>query len=177
MAVLFVNVITALTSAFLSQLCPYFSEWSVWSGCSEVCGGGVTSRYRNCINGDVGDGGCSGPVREEQNCNNQVTDWNHSVWIASHTSWQRYNNQDGDVNYHPNCLQLVDSSSAIRAAGMHLNCFFRCLICYCLFENNVCLLRFEICWRRTAFRFVASLITIFCSNKLILLNQTMIFRC
>ncbi|XP_078487952.1 uncharacterized protein LOC100179634 isoform X3 [Ciona intestinalis] len=58
------------TEECIRGLCAYWTDWSIWSGCSEPCGGGNTSRYRNCINGEAGEGECVGARREHSTCNN-----------------------------------------------------------------------------------------------------------
>ena len=67
--------------------CPDWGEWSDWTVCSKSCGGGQTSRYRNCLLQDytkLGDNslGCVGETDQVLDCNTKVcpiwTDW--GVW-------------------------------------------------------------------------------------------------
>ncbi|CAG5110064.1 Oidioi.mRNA.OKI2018_I69.chr2.g4510.t1.cds [Oikopleura dioica] len=45
--------------------CPYWAEWGEWGACSNLCGGGDMKRNRECIDGKVGDIGCSSLSLEE----------------------------------------------------------------------------------------------------------------
>lgn len=45
--------------------CVEFDQWSEWSSCSKTC---KTERHRNCLNGNVGDPGCTGPADESKPC-------------------------------------------------------------------------------------------------------------
>ena len=61
------------------QSCPFFSQWSSFGACSVSCGGGVHTRSRECVGGDVGDLGCTGILQEVESCNEQPCPaW--SVW-------------------------------------------------------------------------------------------------
>ena len=49
-----------------------WDQWSDWSECDVTCGGGATSRSRNCLNGDVGEIGCDiGETYETAICESQ----------------------------------------------------------------------------------------------------------
>ncbi|CAB4006795.1 Hypothetical predicted protein, partial [Paramuricea clavata] len=53
--------------------CPvdgYFSEWSLWSQCTQTCGSGVISRDRTCKEPIHGGKNCSGLTLEENVCTN-----------------------------------------------------------------------------------------------------------
>ena len=39
--------------------CPYWAEWMPWIECDRSCGSGVLKRTRGCVNGKVGQVGCS----------------------------------------------------------------------------------------------------------------------
>ncbi|CAK8695093.1 unnamed protein product [Clavelina lepadiformis] len=55
--------------------CPHWGEWSDWDDCSEMCGGGVRSKSRSCINGNIKDVGCNvGEATIEELCNTDVCD-------------------------------------------------------------------------------------------------------
>ena len=41
-----------------------WGDWSYWSKCDAMCGGGKTSRHRQCFHGP-----CKGHDYEEQECN------------------------------------------------------------------------------------------------------------
>ncbi|XP_045179924.2 coadhesin-like [Mercenaria mercenaria] len=45
--------------------CNFWSDWSVWSDCSESCDDGVRYRARHCQNGDA----CVGDVFQQETCN------------------------------------------------------------------------------------------------------------
>ena len=51
-----------------------WSDFGVWSECSETCGGGTQSRSRTCSNPAPAHGGaeCQGVESETQNCNTQA---------------------------------------------------------------------------------------------------------
>uniref|UniRef100_UPI00193A61B8 uncharacterized protein LOC120335429 n=1 Tax=Styela clava TaxID=7725 RepID=UPI00193A61B8 len=51
--------------------CPYFSDWSVWGGCSALCGGGIERRSRICVNSNQGMVGCEGLLTETRDCNEE----------------------------------------------------------------------------------------------------------
>ena len=44
----------------------------MWAGCSRECGGGTTFRFRNCLNGEIGEGDFTGTDRQNMTCNNEV---------------------------------------------------------------------------------------------------------
>ena len=48
-----------------TDLCPYWAEWLLWSNCDLPCGSGVLKRTRGCVNGEIGQFGCSA-VRQEE---------------------------------------------------------------------------------------------------------------
>ena len=54
------------------QACPYWSNWNSWGACSVSCGGGETTRSRQCINGVPGLVGCLGVPIEATICMTQV---------------------------------------------------------------------------------------------------------
>ena len=57
---------------FFLQQCPRFTEWGNWTECTEPCGGGIRSRTRACVFGEIGDSGCSGRVLDNGFCNEHV---------------------------------------------------------------------------------------------------------
>lgn len=72
-----------------SQDCPYFTEWTKWTECSQSCGGGTRSKVRECIvsgneaNEVDGANLCDGDTQYQEACNEDVpcpvwsewTDW------------------------------------------------------------------------------------------------------
>lgn len=54
------------------QFCPTWSTWGNFTECSVTCGGGLRTHTRVCVNGEIGDFGCSGPSSEEEYCEGQV---------------------------------------------------------------------------------------------------------
>lgn len=54
-------------SFFSTELPPHFLPWSEWSNCTRNCGGGITSRTRNCSK----EGQCShlGELEQREHCN------------------------------------------------------------------------------------------------------------
>ena len=53
--------------------CPYWAEWDDWQGCPETCGGAQELRERGCINGDVGQLGCSNIRPEEADLQRKIS--------------------------------------------------------------------------------------------------------
>ena len=47
--------------------------------CTRTCGGGLRSRSRICVNGEIGDPGCIGPLEEDETCNEQVGA--EEIWV------------------------------------------------------------------------------------------------
>jgi len=47
-----------------------WSEWTSWSDCSSTCGEGLRTKFRECLNGGVGDGECQGSLAEVVKCVN-----------------------------------------------------------------------------------------------------------
>ena len=51
----------------------YFASWGQWSSCSETCGGGQRTRWRNCTasahNNGTADCSMLGPSNETEVCN------------------------------------------------------------------------------------------------------------
>nr|CAB3266607.1 SCO-spondin [Phallusia mammillata] len=56
---------------FINATCPGWSNWSNWTDCSASCGGGVSTRSRDCYPGKE-NVTCSGNATEEISCNNQT---------------------------------------------------------------------------------------------------------
>ena len=54
------------------QVCAYWSAYGPSGQCSVTCGGGMSTAYRTCINGEEGDPGCEGSVMRVTTCNSQV---------------------------------------------------------------------------------------------------------
>lgn len=54
----------------LIQVDGNFTVWGPWAPCSQTCGNGTQSRYRNCTNPPPQHGGrdCVGPHNETQDC-------------------------------------------------------------------------------------------------------------
>nr|CAB3266608.1 SCO-spondin-like [Phallusia mammillata] len=53
-----------------TQACPVWGPWENWATCTKTCGGGRTSRSRECQHGQAGDVGCHlGSNRQEKDCN------------------------------------------------------------------------------------------------------------
>ncbi|XP_034337070.2 SCO-spondin [Magallana gigas] len=63
-----------------------FTEWSIWTDCSQSCGGGVVIRNRSCSNPPPQHGGkpCNGHFSESLNCNVHQCpiDGGFSLWSA-----------------------------------------------------------------------------------------------
>nr|CAB3265966.1 semaphorin-5B-like [Phallusia mammillata] len=66
------------TSSFVATdcgipICNPTASWSdyTWSTCSQSCGGGTRTGVRECIDGDVGQGTCIGPVSTTEMCNTE----------------------------------------------------------------------------------------------------------
>nr|XP_054607228.1 SCO-spondin-like [Nothobranchius furzeri] len=62
--------------ACFPQACPvhgHWSEWTEWSVCNALCGGGVRQRNRTCSAPPPKNGGrgCAGMIRQSLSCNNQ----------------------------------------------------------------------------------------------------------
>ena len=67
--------------------CPVFTEWSIWSSCSETCGGGFRKKSRKCVEATeerrarvlFDDNPCMGPLEVIEECNQQScpewTEW------------------------------------------------------------------------------------------------------
>lgn len=67
------RAVTCLWRCCLSpQACPVWGDWTEWSQCSALCGGGYTLRTRSCLNGRSGHAGCEGGDRQETPCNTRV---------------------------------------------------------------------------------------------------------
>ena len=51
-----------------------FTEWTPWTNCSQVCGGGNRSRDRTCTNPSPNHGGkkCIGESSETEKCNTHM---------------------------------------------------------------------------------------------------------
>jgi len=47
-------------------------NWSEFSECDVTCGGGVRTRTRSCMNGRVGQAGCTDATTDTLVCNVQV---------------------------------------------------------------------------------------------------------
>lgn len=62
-----------VTFPFLLAIDGNYTEWSEWSECNVICGGGVHSRSRTCTNPPPKNGGnnCEGlgPANDTQACN------------------------------------------------------------------------------------------------------------
>ena len=50
-------------------VCPAWSSWKIDTPCSVTCGQGYSSKYRTCINGQIGEEGCQGNARAQSVCN------------------------------------------------------------------------------------------------------------
>ena len=44
-------------------------EWTLWTSCPVSCGGGTQSRLRVCLGPFAGGLPCTGPARDEKDCN------------------------------------------------------------------------------------------------------------
>ena len=49
-----------------------WAQWSTWSDCPVSCGYGRVTRFRGCINGEVGDLGCLGEDIDARGCYERV---------------------------------------------------------------------------------------------------------
>ena len=49
-------------------VCPAWSSWKIDTPCSVTCGQGYSSKYRTCINGQIGEEGCQGNARSQEVC-------------------------------------------------------------------------------------------------------------
>ncbi|XP_060537689.1 adhesion G protein-coupled receptor B1-like, partial [Pantherophis guttatus] len=58
---------------------PAAEEWSPWSVCSTTCGEGWQSRTRFCVSYSYSTQ-CSGPLREQRQCNNSAVCPVHGTW-------------------------------------------------------------------------------------------------
>ncbi|MGH0114422.1 UNVERIFIED_CONTAM: hypothetical protein FKN15_015924 [Acipenser sinensis] len=58
---------------------PAAEEWSPWSVCSTTCGEGWQSRTRFCVSSSYSTQ-CSGPLREQRQCNNSAVCSVHGAW-------------------------------------------------------------------------------------------------
>jgi len=53
-----------------TMMCRY-SSWSDWSACSDLCGGGISSRYRSVVQESANGDDCSSGRFETRRCNSQ----------------------------------------------------------------------------------------------------------
>ncbi|KAM6215892.1 adhesion G protein-coupled receptor B1 isoform 2-T2 [Rhynchocyon petersi] len=58
---------------------PAAEEWSPWSVCSSTCGEGWQTRTRFCVSSSYSTQ-CSGPLREQRQCNNSAVCPVHGAW-------------------------------------------------------------------------------------------------
>ncbi|XP_017602157.1 PREDICTED: brain-specific angiogenesis inhibitor 1-like isoform X5 [Corvus brachyrhynchos] len=58
---------------------PAAEEWSPWSVCSTTCGEGWQTRTRFCVSSSYSTQ-CSGPLREQRQCNNSAVCPVHGTW-------------------------------------------------------------------------------------------------
>jgi len=83
------------------DLCPFMSQWSEWADCSTTCGGGMTTRERNCTHGNMGDIGCTSSTSESRICEDETcplwSGW--SVWAPCSLSCN-----NGTTFRERNCL-------------------------------------------------------------------------
>lgn len=66
-----------------------WTSWTEWSLCSESCGGGLTSRQRECSNPAPQNGGklCAGDTVDYESCNRQPCPIGKQ---CSQSSWRRF---------------------------------------------------------------------------------------
>lgn len=59
---------------FMIKACPEWSDWGEWLPCSETCGGGIRSRFRQCLaSDDEGRSLCYGSSIEQEYCGGNVS--------------------------------------------------------------------------------------------------------
>ena len=69
------------------DLCPNWAKWSDWTPCSASCGpSGVRVKSRECMKNNKIAFGCTGRVRDQENCNTQAC----PIW----TSWSNWSECD-----------------------------------------------------------------------------------
>ena len=56
-----------------AQACASWASWTMFTGCSVSCGGGVQTRQRECFRGNAGEAGCEGSTMDMSVCNTQVS--------------------------------------------------------------------------------------------------------
>ena len=95
---------SAETDTCNDGLCPTWSNWSSWDGCSATCDGGTQSRTRNCQNGVTDD--CPGLATDMQQCNQHSCEPKMVYW--SETSGHSYGWRHVYENYLPLGETLMD---------------------------------------------------------------------
>ena len=51
-----------------------WGRWTIWSSCSQTCGGGMRTRHRECNNPPPSNGGkdCKGKEIDQRKCNRKA---------------------------------------------------------------------------------------------------------
>ncbi len=80
-----------------------WGNWSEWTSCSALCGGGNHSRARECNNPPPSNGGlyCVGNQAEIASCNNQPCQYGKSANLQIHCIFEKkiQCNQLNNFNY------------------------------------------------------------------------------
>ena len=95
-----------------AQVCPYWDAWKPWSQCSQTCSDngdfGSRTRNRDCLNGNVGDGACTGGDSETlQDCGGDDCPAVTSSPVDPDPAWDEWSEWSG-------CSQTCGQSAKSR---------------------------------------------------------------